>query len=211
MFEGAAYIGIEGGAQTMSLDLASLPLHRGAEAYYRKAGFLAPTQSLAKRVVTWLQSTWYIATILVVLVGVYRGSLKYRRDRMSNEIGRRILGVSIETDEPDSVHKHSQIREEIRERVQRRWWHVGELDKPRWRYLDDLIRDRIASAQENTTKQLAEEIRSAMTVAANDEITRDTGLRTLEERVWECFRRTELNASQMSMLREMIREGNQVS
>ena len=41
--------------------------------------------------------------------------------------------------------------------------------------------------------------------------TYEDRLRTLEERIWRCFERTELDASQLSILQEMIRKGNQAT
>ena len=140
-----------------------------------------------------------------MLVAGYQGILKLRRDRTSNEIGRRVFSISLESDEPNSVHNLLEIRDgEIRERVQRRWWRRGELDKSRWRYLHDLINDRIRLAKENLTAALAEDLRELAHEAGSDDAERRQRLQSLEERVWAYFQKGELDASHQSLLMEVI-------
>ena len=113
LFEGTAFLGIDGGVEFMARDLPSLPLHPDAERYYKEAGMLPPDEKW-----DWLTATWRSLAILVMLVAGYQGILKLRRDRTANEIGRRIIAISLEPDEPDSVHKLLEIRTgEIRKRV----------------------------------------------------------------------------------------------
>jgi hypothetical protein len=202
LFEGNAFLGIDGGVEIMKRDLASLPLHPDAERYYEQAKIVPPP-----RRVDWLTATWRSLAILVILVGGYRATLRLRRDRTSNEIGRRVLAISLEADEPDSVSKLLEIRTgEIRERVRWRWWRLGELDKSRWRYLHDLINDRIKGARENLTRAIAEEFRKVELETGLGDAARLDILRSLEERIWRCFEKGELDASHHGMLMGAIQE-----
>lgn len=192
--------------KTMARDLPSLPLHPGAEAHYRKAGLLGtPPPSFDKRIVTWLQSFWYIATIIVILIGGFSTALKFRRARTTgNKFGRRILAVPIGAADPRSADKLMEIRNEIRECVRRRWWQLGklELDRERWRKLFDLINDRIAESRENMTQALAKE---AYAIAIDTDLGHER-MRMFEERVSAHFESGDIDASQLQLLREMIRE-----
>ena len=181
--------------------------HRpGAEAHYRKAGLLGtPPPSFDKRIVTWLQSFWYIATIIVILIGGFSTALKFRRARTTgNKFGRRILAVPIGAADPRSADKLMEIRNEIRECVRRRWWQLGklELDRERWRKLFDLINDRIAESRENMTQALAKE---AYAIAIDTDLGHER-MRMFAERVSAHFESGDIDASQLQLLREMIRE-----
>jgi hypothetical protein len=202
LFEGTAFLGIDGGVEIMARDLASLPLHPDAERYYQQAGYLP------FRRVDWLAVIWRSLASLVILVGGYQGALRIRRDRTSNEIVRRVLGISLDADTPDSVSKLVEIRTgEIRKRVRWRWWRLGELDKSRWRYLHDLINDRIKGARENLARAIAEEFREVEQETGLDDTARLDILRSLQERIWRCFEKGELDASQHGMLLGAIQEG----
>ncbi len=202
LFEGTAFLGIDGGVEIMARDLASLPLHPDAVRYYKEVRMLPPDE-----IYDWLTATWRSLAILVILVAGYQGALRIRRERTSNEIGRRVIGISLEPDEPDSVRKLMEIRTgEIRERVRWRWWRLGELDKDRWRYLHDLINHRIKGARENLTRAIAEELRAVEQETSLDDAAQLDGLRSLEERVWRCFEKSELDASQHGMLMGAIQE-----
>jgi hypothetical protein len=201
LFEGAAFLGIDGGVEIMKRDLPSLPLHPDAERYYQQAGYLPFIR------VDWLTATWRSLAILVILVAGYQGTLRMRRDRTSNEIVRRVLGISLTADNPDSVSELLEIRSgEIRERVRWRWWRLGELDKDRWRYLHDLIDHRIKGARQNLTRAIAEELRAVEQKSGLDHAVKLDSLRSLEERVWRCFEQGELDASQHGMLMGAIQE-----
>ena len=122
-------------------------------------------------------------------------------------IARRILAISLEASEPDSAHQLVEIRDsEIRERVQRRWWRAGELDKGRWRYLHDLTNDRIKEAKENLTAALAEDLRKLASETGLDSPSGRARLRSLEGRVWGYFQKGELDASQQTLLLEVMQQ-----
>ena len=200
LFEGVAFLDIDGGAKIMARELPSLPLHPDAERYYEHIKIVPPP-----RRVDWLAAIWRALASLVILVGGYQAILKLRRDQTSNEIGRRVLAISLAADQPDSVHKLLEIRDrEIRERAQRRWWRIGELDKSRWRYLHDLINDRIKQAKENLTVALAEDLRGLAQETGLDAADRRQRLESLDERVWMYFQKGELDASHQAMLMEVI-------
>ncbi len=202
LFEGTAYLGIDGGVEFMARDLPSLPLHSDAQRYYKEVGMLPPDE-----IWDWLTAIWRSLAILVILVAGYQGILKLRRDRTSNEIGRRVIAISLEPEEPDSVRKLLEIRTgEIRERVRWRWWRLGELDKVRWRYLHDLINHRIKGARENLTRAIAEELRAVEQETGLDDAVRLDSLRSFQERVWRCFEKGELDASQHGMLMGALQE-----
>jgi hypothetical protein len=204
IFEGEAFLGIEGGAAAMAEDMKSLPLHAGAREYYERSG-LAPRDWWRLSWSEVLGVAWRALAIMVILVGGYQGALKLRRDRSSNEIGRRVLAISLEADEPDSVSKLLEIRDsEIHDRVQRRWWHAGELDKTRWRHLHDLINNRIRQAKENLTAALAEDLRAFKNETDFDAAERQQRLQSMEERVWTYFQKGELDAAHQAMLMEVI-------
>jgi len=206
IFEGWDFLGVEGEAKDMATGLDSLPLHRDAKRYYQEVGALPSPPKIDL-----LKSAWYTLAILAILVGGYKSLLMLRRQRTSNQIGRRILAIPLEGDVRDSVERLLEIREEIQARVRRRWWQPGELDKPRWRYLYDLINDGIRQAKENLTRTLVAEIRTLTPQPELDETTGRQRYRSIERRVWEYFENGELDPSQRRMLLELLQERSQQS
>ena len=142
LFEGADYLPMEEGAEPMVWDVSSIPLHPAALGYYQEAGYL-PSPAEIK----WLEATYFSLAILVILVGGTQGILKVRRDKIHNEVGRRVFEVSVTSSEPYSVKKLMEIRSEIGERVRKRWWQSDELDKSRWQITEGLIENRIRNAK----------------------------------------------------------------
>jgi TRAP transporter TAXI family solute receptor len=198
-------LGVAG--STMAKELPSIPLHTDAQQYYEKAGLLPSEPPLLHR----LQWMWYILGCLTMLITVmlipgYTGLIVLRRSRTGNEIGRRILAIQLEANARDSVQRLLKIREEIQERVRRRWWQWGELDKHRWRYLRDLIHDRIGEAKENLTRAFVAEIRDMTHNQELEKATRKQRYRSIEGRILEYFEKAELDPSQQKMLRELLRE-----
>jgi TRAP transporter TAXI family solute receptor len=190
-----------------AIELDSPPLHAGAEEYYRDAGLLLIEPSLLYD----LRVTWTILGCLTMLVTVLclpacTGLLVLRRNRTANEIGRRILAIPLEATIQDSVRRFIKIRDEIQDRVRRRWWRFGELDKLRWRYLRDLVHDRIGEAKENLTRTFVMEIRTVMTDTELSDAERQQRCRSIEIRVLELFAKGELDPSQQKILRELTRE-----
>lgn len=202
IFEGEAYLGIA--AKTMAEYLPSLPLHPYAERYYKKAGLLPSEPRF-----DWLRATWTTLGCLVMITAGYKGLIMLRRDKIGNRIGRRILAISLEASARDSVQRLLKIRDEIQERVRKRWWRSGELDKHRWRYLRDLIHDRIGEAKENLTREFVAEIRDVAHYPELGKATRKQRYRSIEDRILEYFEKAELDPTQQKMLRELLRETSQ--
>jgi TRAP transporter TAXI family solute receptor len=194
VFEGEAFLGVRA---NMADDLSSLPLHPDAERYYKEAGFLP-----SKPPIDWLAVTWRTLASLVILIGGYKGLIRWRRDRISNEIARRLLAIPVDEDVPDSVQRLQDLRREIRDRVRRRWWRPGELDKTRWRYLRDLIDQRTKEAKDNLTRALAAEIRAA--VPRPDTATAGQRYRLIEHRLWDYFEKGELDVAQRDALCHLL-------
>jgi len=211
IFEGEAYLGIEGlTKKTMAERLPSLPLHPGANQHYKTEEVLG----LSPPPMHWLRQTWTVLTCLTMLVTVmfipgYTGLIIVRRNRTANEIGRRILAIPLGASVRHSVQRLLNIRDEIQERVRRRWWRWGELDKHRWRYLRDLLHDRIGEAKENLTRAFVIEIRDVMSNTELTDARRQKQCRSIENRILEFFGKGELDPSQQKILRELLRECGQ--
>ena len=146
--------------------------------------------------------------ILVILVGAYQGIIKFLRDRTANEIGRRLFGISVEPTETRSVSKLVQIRREIRERVRRRWWQGGEINKDRWRVLDGLVNTGIQEAKEHLERALITEIRKPSASAASESEGASTRLAELRERIWTHLENGELDAEQRQRLFDILADSD---
>jgi len=206
VFENLPFLDIDRTKEGMAaIELDSLPLHAGAEEYYRDAGLLLIEPSLLHN----LKVTWTILGCLTLAIPACTGLMVLRRNRTSNGIGRRILAISLEATVQDSAQKFLKIRDEIQQRVRRRWWRFGELDKQRWRDLRDLIHDRIGEAKENLTRAFVREIRAVMTDAELSAAERQQKCRSIENRVLRLFSKGELDPSQQKILRELARECSQ--
>jgi TRAP transporter TAXI family solute receptor len=202
LFEKAAYLRMDEDADAMAWDSFSIPLHPAAIGYYREAGHLPSPESF-----DWLTATWRVLAILVILVGAYQGLLKLRRDKVSNEISRRVFAVSVATTEPASVRKLVEIRSEIDRRVKNRWWRLDEVDKSRWRTLNNLIESRIREAKENLTRALLTEFRTIRGQNGQGDGRRGEEFCALEERIWKHLENGELDEPQHSLLLKVRREG----
>jgi hypothetical protein len=205
IFEGEAYLGAgQLSKQDMAKYLPSLPLHRDAERYYQEAELL-PSEARFD----WLRATWTVLGCLVMLTTGYKGIIMLRRARTGNCLARRILAIPLEADFRVSAQRILRFREEIQERVRRRWWRWGELDKDRWRYLGTLIQERVAEAKGNLTRAFVVEIRALMKDSELSEAERRHRCQSIEDRIMEFFARGELDASQQKILRELLKEGGQ--
>ncbi len=101
----------------------------------------------------------------------------------------------------DSVQDLRVIRTELQDRVRRRWWQSGEVDKRRWRYLYNLIGDRITEAQANLACQLVGKLRA---VSADGDGSVSDQYEAIERCVFECFEKGELTVAQESMLLALL-------
>ncbi|UCF81502.1 MAG: TAXI family TRAP transporter solute-binding subunit [Acidobacteriota bacterium] len=205
IFEGEAFLNIAGGADALALDLASLPLHPDAKEYYQEAGHL-PATFVWHQPFEWIHATWRLLATLVIVVAGCAGVIKLKRNRTATEIGRKILAISPGVTESDSVEKLLVIRDEIQERVRRRWWHLGELDNSHWRYLHGLIDDRVNEAKKILTRALVSEIRRYGKDGAMDGAVRQARHDSLMQRIWAFFESGELEAAQHDLLLKMLQD-----
>ncbi|UCC83863.1 MAG: TAXI family TRAP transporter solute-binding subunit [Gemmatimonadota bacterium] len=207
VFEGVAFLGVQGGKTAMARELPSLPLHPQAKEYYEEENLLPRTASS-----DWLQTsvavTWRVLAILVILISGYRGLLKLRRDRTFNEMSRKIIAIPVEATFQDSVETLLEMRVEIQDRVRKKWWNPGELDKGRWRYLYDLVNDRIGEAKDSLMRLLAAEIRALADDPDLDDAARRELLRSVAERTSTYFEEGELDAPQCAILSALIDESS---
>jgi TRAP transporter TAXI family solute receptor len=148
--------------------------------------------------------------ILVILTGAVSAVVRFKRDRISNEIGRRVVAISIDAEEPDTIAHLVTMRHEIDERVRRRWWRIGEIDQRRWQHLYGMIESRMTIARVNLARWLAGAIRH---LVARDDLDPRARLRrfeTIERRVWESFTLGEIDADQKQLLTSTLESGREL-
>ena len=142
--------------------------------------------------------------IPLTLVAAYQGILKLRRDRTANEVGRRVFSVSVEATEPHSVKKLLSIRREIRDRVKRRWWQRGEINKERWRVLEGLVNLGIDEAKQHLECALITNIRQPPDRIQHDSTEFSRYYDALRERIWKHLENGELDAEQQQRLLNIL-------
>ena len=225
IFEGAAFLDIGGGAldvtassiaagedprqrlqRFMAQDLPSLSLHEGARAYYEKVGLRPRRRTLVDVLYDWLTATWRMLTVLLLLVTGYVGFIRLKRDRKSNQIGRKIFEAVMGPGSPAwKLQKLAEQRDDIKKRVPMRYWELEELDRPRWRDLNDLIEYWRRVIEGKLTRDLVDEIDDE-TASLSDAQRRDRR-NDLLYRVRKHFEADELEAEQYEMLTKLIQEG----
>lgn len=227
IFEGAAFLGIGGSAlevtapsittgedtqkrllRFMAQDLPSLPLHPGAKAYYERVGLLPHDPGFVDLFYDWLTATWRGLAVLLILVTGYIGFISLTRDRTSNRIGREIFKIVLDDGDSSPVSQLKRLakkRAVINELVPQRYFQE-DLDKPRWRELNDLIEYWMGVAKDNLTRDLADEIGSdSSDESLIDKQRLDRG-KDLSQRVRKHFEDDELEASQYEMLTKLIQQ-----
>jgi TRAP transporter TAXI family solute receptor len=190
IFEGEAFLDIEGGVETMKAELPSIRLHPAARKYYQKAGLLP-----SKPPINWLfQLVWYFLTSTVIIIAGAKSLVELRRHRSRNRIGREILKIKIT---PEAGAKElealTNIRKDILERVQLRWRKWRELNKARWQYLDDLIESRIRIVRDARIKAILKEVYAIKEDSALDSAARQARYDALELRIRDAFEKGELD------------------
>jgi TRAP transporter TAXI family solute receptor len=190
--------------ESLVQELPSLWIHPDAKAFYEDQGLLTPEVG-----VDW--AFWALIISLLMGAGGILGALNkfvvwWRRDRTLNEVGRRILAVPLAADVPDSVERLLNLKEEIEERVQRRWWQPGEINESRWRYLRNLINVRASEAKDNLTGALLDEIRTVSRDPDLDGSARLERYQEIEGKVLDFCEDHELDSLQRDMLRDLLRE-----
>ena len=99
-----------------------------------------------------------------------------------------------------------ELRVEIREHVRLRWWKWGEIDKPRWQYLDDLIEDCISVAKDNLTRAVLAMIRREETASGPGDSPQHEQYAAIKARVWRCLEIGELDAGQHDLLLKILED-----
>ena len=215
IFEGARFLQIEEGAEALGTDFPGIPLHPQAVDYYERSGHLpyVPTALSIPLTLwlTWIRIVGQGLLIPVTLFAAVKGILKLRRDRASNEIGRRVFGVSVEAAEPHSVKQLLSIRREIRGRVKRRWWQSGEIDKERWRVLEGLVNLGVEEAKEHLECALITDIRQPPDRIQHDSTELSRYYLALRERIWKHLENGELDAEQHGRLFEILADSGPAS
>ena len=190
----------------MAIGLPSLPLHPQAVEYYQQNGYLPEPPKEIAQMRDWLEAAAAVLAIFAITFGACNGILKFRRDRTGNEIGRRIFGISVSGNQTRPVAQLMAIRSDFDERVKKRWWSGGEMDKSRWRTLNDLIEDRVKEAKDTLTRSLLSEIRAAKADQTVGEQERRNRLSALAEKTWNCLEQGELDETHHSLLLKLIQE-----
>ncbi len=201
LIQGAAFLGIEGGADTLARRLPSLPFHSEAEEQYRQAGVLPSPLP-----VDWLEIAWRSLAILVFVSGGIGGLVTIRRERTMRRFRKRIASVSTSPDYPYSVHDLLQIGQEIRECSLHSTWRSEQLDGSRTRELKQLVGEGIELSRRNLKRSLLAELRHLKEVGPEQVVTAK-GFRSLEAAVWNYLEEGELDPEQHSFLLQAIRDG----
>ncbi len=200
--------GLLGMGDNLAQLLPSLPFHEQARKFYEEKGLIVSKRPLRdrffERIAYVLNNTWQLLAILGVLLASGTGLLAYRREHVKKSVGRRILSVRLEATVPDSVDQLRDLRDEIQDRVRRRWWQRGELGKRNWRYLHDLINERIAVSRDNLARAMVAEVRAVAGRRDLSEPARAARYDELETAIWQYFERGELEAAQHTMLLSAI-------
>jgi TRAP transporter TAXI family solute receptor len=224
IFEGAAFLDVGGSAldvgpssiaaaedprqrlqRFMAQDLPSLPLHEDARAYYEKVDLRPRRPTLVDFLYDWLTATWRMLTVLLILVTGYAGFIRLKRDRKSNQIGRRIFKIVMESQGPEwKLRKLLEQRDDIKKRVPMRYWQLEELDKPRWHELNELIEYWRRVIEGKLTRDLADEIDDGN--ANLNDAQRLDRRKQLLYRVRKHFEADELEAEQYELLTKLIDE-----
>jgi len=227
IFEGAAFLGIGESAlavtgpgvatgessqkrllRFMAQELPSLPLHPGARAYYERAGLLPQQRKFVDFLYDWLTATWRTLAVLLILVTGYIGFIRLKRDRTSNRIGREIFKIVVygERSSPVSqLEKLAKKRNAINQLVPRRYFQ-DDLDRPRWRDLNDLIEFWRRVAKENLTRDLSDELQhDSLNTSLTDAQRLDLRNEFLQ-RVRDHFEADHLEASHYELLTKLIQE-----
>jgi hypothetical protein len=129
------------------------------------------------------------------------------RDRTSNRIGREIFEIVLDDDSSPvlQLERLAKKRDVINKLVPQRWFRK-DLDKTRWRELNDLIEYWMRVVKDNLTRDLADEIgRESLDKSSSDKQRLDLW-NDLLHRVREHFEADQLDESQYELLTKLIQE-----
>jgi hypothetical protein len=192
----------------MAQKLPSLPLHPGARAYYERAGLLPPRKTAVDFLYAWLTATWRGLAVLLIAVTGYIGSIRLMRDRTSNRIGREVFKIVLDPDDSSPLSQLERLakkRDVIKKLVPQRWFQK-DLDRPRWRELNDLIEYWMRVAKDNLTRDLADEVGSDSLDKSLSDKQRLDLRKDLLQRVRKHFEDDQLDESQYELLTKLIQE-----
>ena len=80
------------------------------------------------------------------------------RDHTADKIYRRALASFARSPTPETVEHFLDLRHETNERVGRRWWVLGELDRARWRSLVGILNEILYDKKEGLARSLFKEV-----------------------------------------------------
>jgi hypothetical protein len=159
---------------------------------YRERGHLPAHPKL-----TFLEFMAHILAIAVIVYGGSKGIRMLLYERISNNIKRRILDVSLDVVDGDSVGRLTAIRNEVRRRARMEWWHLGQLDRARWHDLEGMIDGRVQEALSKRVKSILDEVRSLTEHDRSSWARRQASLR---EEIWRYAHHGDLTASDMELV-----------
>ena len=96
------------------------------------------------------------------------------------------------------------VRREIRHRVKQRWWQSGEINRDRWRVLEDLVNLGIQEAKEYLERALVIEIQEPPERILGDRNDLRRFYTQLRRRIWNHLHNGELDVEQQGRLFELI-------
>jgi len=204
LFDGEAFLGVPGGGDAMAEHIPSIPLHDEAEAYYLTAGYLPATPSFADVIFEWLSVTWRFFAVIAIVVAACKGGLEVKREFTAHDFYRRALSVDAASEEANKAGDLIEMRGQISERVVRRSWAPGEIDRGRWRELHDLINELLADQKETWSRKLLSEVRAVLDDPGLDDADRASRLVSLEARVVSSVETGALDAAQFALFQSLF-------
>ena len=202
IFEGAGFLGIiglEGSAKILAENLPSLPLHDGAEEYYREMEYLpsAPKPN-------WTELLTLALAVFAILMGGSKGLIVFRREKIRKFETREVRKIPVDTEDRNAVGKLLTIRDRIQKRVEKKWWNFAEINHSRWRELENLIQDHIKEARLNLTMSFLADIRKCREDNQINAEKKLTHFNTIEKQIWSHLEKKELDDSQHDFLQKGI-------
>ncbi len=196
IIEGSQFLGIKDGFKAMDSVVQPIPLHPEAKKYFEEKGLL-PSKS-------WEGFLKILSILVGILATTFTLSIWISHFRNGRKFGKEILMVNIAHQNNDSVRQLLGIRKKIEDIFRKPGWKLFGLDIGRWRYLYDLINDRIKDAKENLTRHfilkihgIGKEKKGPKKIAEECDI--------IEQKIWRFFKRGELDEAQKKMLLEFIK------
>jgi len=199
-------LALRGGADALARDLPSLPFHPAAKQYYQENEILPPGPNPWDGLLALIKATWQILAIGVILLGGYKGLLTLRRDAITQQEARRILAAPVRRVESHPISWLREIKRELRERVNKRWWRFGELDRERWQDLENLANAGILDAKEHLVRALYSDICQLQDRTQQEDTSNSKAYATLKDRIEMHLVKGELDIAQYDHLEKRLCE-----